>query len=81
MKQVGDMDVVGGLFGITLEQRPPHNGKQINPLVTLFVEDDGVLHEKASFDAAWLGDLIHVAMLAKEKLKRGSRDFKKGRKC
>lgn len=74
-----DMDVMGRLFGMTIDARNKTRDGTESPLITIFVEDDEVMHEKVVIDAAWLDDLIRVAELAKAKLKKGSRDWKGAR--
>ena len=43
----------GDCFGFNVTPR-----KNASPLVTMFVEDDGLWHKKSSFDIHWVDDII-----------------------
>jgi hypothetical protein len=43
----------GGCFGFNVELR-----KEYSPLVTVFVEDDGLWHRKETFDIHWIDDFL-----------------------
>lgn len=54
------MTITGALFQIELVQGKPGSISSSGDLAVLSIEDDGVYHEKCSFDADWLGDLEGV---------------------
>jgi len=63
-----DLDFVGKLFGMVVSERT-YDGKEIAPLVELFIEDDENYFFKCDFDIGWLDDLISVACRVRESQK------------
>lgn len=59
----GKPQYAGDCFGFNVTQRT-----NANPLVTMFVEDDGLWHMKQSFDIHWIDDIIGQLMLVKKGL-------------
>ena len=50
--------VRGQMFGFTFQEREMHE-----PLVHMYIEDDGLWHYKCSFSCAWLSDLLNTVKI------------------
>ncbi len=59
--RAADLDVIGNIFGMKFH---PGGSKG---LVSLFIEDDGLWHLRATFDVSFLNDLHRVAKEAKRR--------------
>ena len=64
-----ELAVYGSQFGVELRPRTKEVDGTDSPLLILFVEDDENWHEKVSFDAYWLDDLISVLRNMRREIK------------
>lgn len=62
--ELGKPDFAGACFGFNVTPR-----KNMSPLLTMFVEDDGCWHKKTSFDASWADDIIEQLQAVKKEHK------------